>query len=158
MCSRVETRSSKKPKKNIKEVHKQGSKSEGRTSKGEEQVASKSASPTLNTPVAVGKTPSAQPSAKADEASVQVLRRDYVPDIKDEVSELLKEALCAKTPSENQKTSGPSADSSTTSREQRRMDVTAQNPHYDVVEDLGNQRAYIPFTNCWKITRRIVRR
>ncbi|OAE26437.1 hypothetical protein AXG93_4643s1000 [Marchantia polymorpha subsp. ruderalis] len=87
MCGRVETRSSKRPKENIREVHK----------------------------------------------------RD------NEVSELLKEALRAKTPSENRKTSVPSANSLTTTREQRRVAATAQNPQYDVVEDLGNQRANISF-------------
>lgn len=95
--------------------------------------------------VAVGETPSAQPAAKANEALVQVLRRDYVFDIKDEVSELLKGAFCAKTPSENRKTTGPSADSSTIAKEQRRVATTTQNPHYDVVKDLGNQQANISF-------------
>ncbi|OAE34517.1 hypothetical protein AXG93_3805s1000 [Marchantia polymorpha subsp. ruderalis] len=82
-----------------------------------------------------------KPETKADEALVQVLRRDYVPDIKDEVSELLKEALRARTPSESQKTSGPSTNSSTATADQRRTVATFRSPHYDVAKDIGNQRA-----------------
>ncbi|OAE26958.1 hypothetical protein AXG93_225s1010 [Marchantia polymorpha subsp. ruderalis] len=85
--------------------------------------------------------PSAQPETRTDEASVQVLRRDYVPEIKNEVSELLKEALRAQTSSEGRKTSGPPTTLATA--EQRRTAAIPQRPHYDVVEDKGNQRANI---------------
>lgn len=136
-----ETRSLKRSKENDKETRKHGRKSLGRKSKGEEKVSSKSDAKSSSTPSAIRKSPSAQPETKADEALVQVLRRDYVPDIKDEVSELLKEALCARTPSESQKTSGPSTNSSTATADQRRTVATFRSPHYDVVEDIGNQRA-----------------
>lgn len=110
MCGKVETRSAKCLKENLREVHKRGWKTKGRGAKGEKKGARRSDTPILATPSEVGKTPLEKPVAKVDEASVQILRRDYIPDIKDEVSELLKEALRAKTPSENRKTYAPSAD------------------------------------------------
>ncbi|OAE22840.1 hypothetical protein AXG93_2100s1000 [Marchantia polymorpha subsp. ruderalis] len=141
MCGRVETRSSKRSKDDERDTRRHSRKSKGRKSRGEEKASSKADARSAATSLAMRDTPSARPEKRTDEAVVQVLRRKYVPDIKDEVTEILKEAFRNRTPTEGRKTSGPSTTPSLATTEQHRTVAARQRPHYNVVEDIGNQQA-----------------
>lgn len=78
---------------------------------------------------------------------MKILRRKYDPDIKDKVSDLLKEALRGKSPTEP-KLSKPVPSSSATRTnggKAWKATIVAVSPHNDIVRDLGEQRPNITF-------------
>ncbi|OAE31777.1 hypothetical protein AXG93_3072s1000 [Marchantia polymorpha subsp. ruderalis] len=93
MCGRVETRSSKRSKDDERDNRKHSRKSDDRKTRGEEKASSKADSRSAGRPSAMREPPSAWPDTKTDKEAVRVLKQEYVPDIKDKVTELLKEAL-----------------------------------------------------------------
>ncbi|PTQ27041.1 hypothetical protein MARPO_0236s0001 [Marchantia polymorpha] len=86
---------------------------------------------------------SALNSEKADGTSDEIRNRDYLPDIKDEVSHLIKEALSAGAISDDRRAARPSTTLPTATAE--RVAAVTSSTSYDIVEDIGRQRANISF-------------
>ncbi|OAE25184.1 hypothetical protein AXG93_4207s1010 [Marchantia polymorpha subsp. ruderalis] len=145
MCGRVETRSSKRSKDDERDNRKHSRKADDRKGKGEEKSSSRADFRPARRPSAMRETPSARPDTRTEDEQVRVLRREYTPDIKDEVAELLKEAIRTRTEMEGRNIPTPSVARTSASSEQRKPSVSCRHAHYDVVKDIGNQQANITF-------------
>ncbi|OAE29015.1 hypothetical protein AXG93_3112s1020 [Marchantia polymorpha subsp. ruderalis] len=145
MCGRVETRSSKRSKDDERDNRKHSRKPDDRKGKGEEKSSSRADLRPARRPSAMRKTPSSRPDTRTEDEQVRVLRREYAPDIKDEVAELLKEAIRNRTKTEGRNIPTPSVARPSATSKQRKPSVSSRHAHYDVMEDIGNQRANIKF-------------
>ncbi|OAE18724.1 hypothetical protein AXG93_4846s1150 [Marchantia polymorpha subsp. ruderalis] len=89
--------------------------------------------------------------SNSNEVLVKLLRRKYDPDIKDEVSELLKEALRNESSKEPRLSeAGSRSSASPKGCKQRKAVVTATSPHYDIMRDIGAQRPNVTFQQLWE--------
>ncbi|OAE24442.1 hypothetical protein AXG93_4443s1010 [Marchantia polymorpha subsp. ruderalis] len=145
MCGRVETRSSRRSKEEERDNRKHSRKADDRKGKGEEKASSRSDLRPARKPSAIRETPAARTDTQVEDEPVRVLKREYTPDIRDEVAELLKEAIRTRKETEGRNIPTPSVARTSASLEQRKSSASSRHAHYDVVEDIGNQRANITF-------------
>ncbi|OAE27280.1 hypothetical protein AXG93_59s1250 [Marchantia polymorpha subsp. ruderalis] len=145
MCGRVETRSSRRSKEEERDTRKHSRKADDRKGKGEEKTSSRSDLRPARRPSAMRETPAARTDTQTEDEQVRVLKREYTPDIRDEVAELLKEAIRTRTETEGRNIPTPSVARTSASLEPRKTSASSRHAHYDLVEDIGNQRANITF-------------
>lgn len=139
MCGRVETRSSKRRGEGHEDTRRLERREERRKSKEVREGQRRRP----GTPPAMRNTQPEQNSEKADRYSEEFRTRDYLPDIKDEVSHLIKEALGAGMTSDDRKAVRPPTPLPTAST--GKLPAVTSNTSYDIVKDMGSQRANISF-------------
>lgn len=145
MCGRVETRNLRRSKEEERDNCKHSRKVDDRKGKGEEKTSSRSDLRPPRRPSAMRETPAARTDTLTEDEQVRVLKREYTPDIRDEVAELLKEAIRTRTETKGRNIPTPSVARTSASLEQRKSSASSRHTHYDLVEDIGNQRANITF-------------
>ncbi|OAE29017.1 hypothetical protein AXG93_3112s1040 [Marchantia polymorpha subsp. ruderalis] len=146
IVGRVETRSSTRRKEATKESSKKEKRAEARTVKEakrglKDQKARKSEPPVtkVREPIAEQEV-SERSESNSDGSLVKLLRRKYDADIKEEVSDLLREALRDKSPKTTRR---PEADSEVRGAptggggRQEKMEISTVSSHYDIVKDIG---------------------
>lgn len=147
MCARVETRSSKKSKEQERDTRKHERRTDDRTGKGKEKTSSKSDLRPARKASATREAPAVRPQTAVEDEPVRLLKRDYAPDIRNEVTSLLKEAIrTQKDPPRPDLTSSLGAKLAATVEPRRASPTPAtQRAHYDLVEDLESRKVNITF-------------